>query len=267
VGRQKRSLGSVVPQFDPGTKSISGRLLAPRKRRWPQLRRGEDLHAGRCEEADLCAVQCKQAYAGRRGEHTDMAHRVARWTFLVATLFFVPPAFAQTDNMPPPVEGSSRAGEPPMQPSMQGGPLPARGGGGLRVACGPDIARLCRGVPAGGGRIVQCLITRPGALSPMCRAHLRRGNPAGVAQTSPPPHTKTTLQASCGPDAKLFCGGVPSENQGVVKCLVSHRSELSAACKKYLQDAHAEGSEPPPRSSNLPPGRSEPPPAAPPGNE
>jgi hypothetical protein len=134
-------------------------------------------------------TQCKQAYAGGEegaGEHTDMAHRVTRWTFLVATLFFVPPAFAQTDNMPPPAEGSPPAGEPPMQPSMQGGPLPARGGGGLRVACGPDIARLCRGVPPGGGRIVQCLITRPGALSPMCRAHLAAREPGGGGAMLPP---------------------------------------------------------------------------------
>ena len=115
-----------------------------------------------------------------------MANRVARWTFLVATLFFVPPAFAQNDNMPPPAEWSPPAGELPMEPSMQGGPLPAGGGGGLRVACGPDIARLCRGVPPGGGRIVECLITRPGALSPMCRAHLAAREPGGGSAMLPP---------------------------------------------------------------------------------
>jgi len=85
------------------------------------------------------AMQARRGGEEGAGEHTDMAHRVARWTFLVATLFFVPPGFAQTDNMPPPAEGSPPAGEPPMQPSMQGGPLPARGGAGLRVACGPRV--------------------------------------------------------------------------------------------------------------------------------
>src|SRR5690242_14518837 len=101
-----------------------------------------------------------------------MAHRIWRWSFQVTTLFFFSTAFAQTDDMPPPTSEAPAPAETPMQPPMQSGPRPARGSGGLRLACGPEIARLCHGVPPGGGRIVQCLITRPGALSPMCRAHL-----------------------------------------------------------------------------------------------
>ena len=38
-----------------------------------------------------------------------------------------------------------------------------------RSACGADIRTLCAGVPAGGGRIVECLASQPAALSPACR--------------------------------------------------------------------------------------------------
>ena len=38
----------------------------------------------------------------------------------------------------------------------------------LRSACGADVRTLCAGVPAGGGRIVQCLATQAASLSPAC---------------------------------------------------------------------------------------------------
>jgi len=39
----------------------------------------------------------------------------------------------------------------------------------LRSACGADVRTVCGGVAPGGGRIVQCLATNAGALSPACR--------------------------------------------------------------------------------------------------
>ncbi len=39
----------------------------------------------------------------------------------------------------------------------------------LRSACGGDVRSLCGGVAPGGGRIVQCLATNAGALSPACK--------------------------------------------------------------------------------------------------
>ncbi len=236
--------------------------------------------------------------------------------------------------------------QPPMQPGGRRGG--GGGGGGLRGACGPEIARLCAGVPRGGGRIVQCLMSRPGALSPMCRSRLasrgggRTGGmppgydqpppgygppPRGMPQQGygpppqqgygpppqqgygppprqqgypPPPQSnyappppsyrpppsasaspplsasgpppsgnRAAFQASCGPDAKLFCAGVPRENQGVVKCLSSHRTELSQTCQMYLQSSYAERAAPPPSGGAdmpPPPPRGGPPPAAQ-GNE
>ncbi len=39
----------------------------------------------------------------------------------------------------------------------------------VRSACGADVARLCSGVPLGGGRVVQCLASQAPALSPACK--------------------------------------------------------------------------------------------------
>jgi hypothetical protein len=39
----------------------------------------------------------------------------------------------------------------------------------LRSACGGDVRSLCAGVAPGGGRIVQCLATNAGSLSPACK--------------------------------------------------------------------------------------------------
>ena len=39
----------------------------------------------------------------------------------------------------------------------------------LRSACGADVRTICGGVPAGGGRIVQCLATNAAQLSPACK--------------------------------------------------------------------------------------------------
>lgn len=42
----------------------------------------------------------------------------------------------------------------------------------LRSACGADVRSICGGVQPGGGRIMQCLATNAGSLSPECRGVL-----------------------------------------------------------------------------------------------
>jgi len=39
----------------------------------------------------------------------------------------------------------------------------------MRSACGADVQSLCAGVPAGGGRIIECLASQSASLSPSCR--------------------------------------------------------------------------------------------------
>jgi hypothetical protein len=42
------------------------------------------------------------------------------------------------------------------------------------------------------------------------------------------------LRASCGPDVQKLCGGIFRENGSVIKCLSSHRMELSPTCDAYF---------------------------------
>jgi hypothetical protein len=43
------------------------------------------------------------------------------------------------------------------------------------------------------------------------------------------------LRASCGPDVQKLCGGIFRENGSVIKCLSSHRMELSLTCDAYFK--------------------------------
>jgi len=44
------------------------------------------------------------------------------------------------------------------------------------------------------------------------------------------------LRASCGPDVQKLCGGIFRENGSVIKCLSSHRQELSLTCDSYFKE-------------------------------
>ncbi len=182
-----------------------------------------------------------------------MAHRIAQWAFIIATLLVAPSAFAQ----------DAAAAK-------------------IRAACGRDFLQLCRGVQPGGGRVVECLLAHRSALSPSCSAELAALPPGGglaakpppAAQgpgplppavpppgnaAPPPPGNRAAFQASCGPDVRQVCAGVPREKQAIAKCLVSHNMELSSTCKMFLKEARAERAAP----KNMP--SYSPPPPPPPG--
>ena len=109
---------------------------------------------------------------------------LARWCVIFAALVGAPAAPAQASDSAP--EGPPVKSQPPQSPQeapMQPPPVqqrmaPApygapRRGGGFRAACGFDAERLCAGVPPGGGRIIECLMSyRPRALSPPCRSFI-----------------------------------------------------------------------------------------------
>jgi hypothetical protein len=53
--------------------------------------------------------------------------------------------------------------------------------------------------------------------------------------------TEGALRASCGPDVQKLCGRISRENGGVIKCLNSHRMELSPTCDAYLNGKRQRG--------------------------
>ena len=61
-------------------------------------------------------------------------------------------------------------------------------------------------------------------------------NTAPTSASLPVGHAVTdgALRASCGPDVRRLCGGISREHDGVIKCLNSHRVELSPTCDAYF---------------------------------
>jgi Cysteine rich repeat len=178
-----------------------------------------------------------------------MTHRIGR--FLGIAMFFAASmAMAQTGN----------------PPASDTGPVDK-----IRAACGQDITKLCAGIQRGGGRILQCLQSHSGELSAACRTEVAARPAAKAAATPTAPSVQGAAQpsavaapagdraakianfkASCGSDAQTLCAGVPKEDHGVVKCLVTHRTELSATCKGYLAEVRAPRSAQKNSSSNNP---------------
>ena len=70
---------------------------------------------------------------------------------------------------------------------------------------------------------------------PIAAAPAVAGRPApGRAPSSENTQTEVALRASCGPDVQRLCAGFSRENGGVIKCLNSHRMELSSICVAYF---------------------------------
>jgi hypothetical protein len=61
-------------------------------------------------------------------------------------------------------------------------------------------------------------------------------NTAATSASLPVGHDviEAALRASCGPDVQKLCGGIIRENGSVIKCLSSHRMELSPTCDAYF---------------------------------
>jgi hypothetical protein len=169
-----------------------------------------------------------------------MAHNIARLPLVTAILLLTgPAALAQTDYSPP-----EQAQTTTTQPAQWDRPA------GFRVECGQELQRFCNGVQPGEGRLVQCLSSHRSELSSACTARVaaarpivgqappseNKQSPGQLSADSPTGHTVTegALRASCGPDAQKLCGGVSMENGGAIKCLSTHRAELSPTCDAFF---------------------------------
>ena len=157
-----------------------------------------------------------------------MRSSFAYWS--LATLFAASAAFAQTGGRPGEIAK-------------------------IRAECGHDLRQFCPGVEPGGGRIIQCLLSHRGSLAVACKSVLvaARSEPGVVPHPTrqsmaplslaPPTDSKAvaghTIHASCGGDVQRLCAGVPRKDHGVVKCLISHRPELSATCRSFFQELRA----------------------------
>jgi hypothetical protein len=185
--------------------------------------------------------------AGARSEGAiQVTHCIARCSLVTGIFLLIgAAAFAQTDNPAP----EKRTAVPPTSSTtMQ--PVPWQRGARFRMDCGQDLHRLCYGVQPGEGRLIQCLLSHRGELSPTCMSRVAAARSApGVAPLSYPNARSpglpsagsaamgsAALRASCGPDVQRLCAGITSERGGVIRCLNTHRIEVSPPCVAFLNE-------------------------------
>jgi hypothetical protein len=95
--------------------------------------------------------------------------------------------------------------------------------------CSKDIAKFCKDVKRGGGRIADCLKQHENELTPACKDSL--------AKTEKRLEKSGELSQGCKADVAKLCRDVKPGGGRIRKCLKEHQSELSAQCKKDLDQA------------------------------
>jgi len=96
--------------------------------------------------------------------------------------------------------------------------------------CADDVAKYCKDVQPGGGRIVRCLKQHEQELSPACKQHAAEVKKKGQE-----------FRAACEDDVLRLCGDVKQGGGRIIKCLKQHEQELTPDCKAQMQQKRARG--------------------------
>ena len=89
--------------------------------------------------------------------------------------------------------------------------------------CAEDLVRFCKDVRPGGGRIVTCLKSHEGELTPACKDKLQALQ-------------KKLEEAKqvCAPEIEKFCKGIEPGEGRIARCLEKHSDDLSSGCAEKL---------------------------------
>jgi hypothetical protein len=90
--------------------------------------------------------------------------------------------------------------------------------------CAEDVAKYCKDVQPGEGRIIKCLKEHDKDLSPACR---EKG--AEMQQKM------NDLRKACEGDVQKLCKGVQPGEGGILKCLKEHEKSLSPDCSATME--------------------------------
>lgn len=91
--------------------------------------------------------------------------------------------------------------------------------------CADDIAKYCKDVKPGGGRLAKCLKDNEKQLSPACKASIEESK-------------KRVQEAhrACADDVQKYCKDVKPGQGRIVRCLKEHEKELSPECRAKLTE-------------------------------
>lgn len=89
--------------------------------------------------------------------------------------------------------------------------------------CAEDVAKLCKDVQPGGGRLAECLKDHENELSVACKSR----------QEEIKIKIREAVQA-CHDDVAQFCSEVKPGGGRIAVCLKKHEKELSRECREKL---------------------------------
>jgi hypothetical protein len=95
--------------------------------------------------------------------------------------------------------------------------------------CSKDIAKFCKDVQKGGGRIADCLKQHENDLSAACKER--------IAKREEKRKKSSEISQGCKADVAKLCKDVKPGGGRIRKCLKEHQAQLSAQCKKDLGQA------------------------------
>lgn len=105
--------------------------------------------------------------------------------------------------------------------------------GQLGQSCGADIAKFCKTVNLGGGRMIQCLNQNSASVSPACKA--------SIAATSSLLSTRAAARAAvmkvCAPNIVRACPDVKPGDGNLLDCYMKAKHLFSPQCRKTVADA------------------------------
>ena len=90
--------------------------------------------------------------------------------------------------------------------------------------CADDVAKFCKDVQPGGGRVAHCLKQHEQELSPACKQRAAEVKKRGKE-----------FREACEDDVIKFCGDVKPGEGRIIKCLKQHEQELTPDCKSKMQ--------------------------------
>ena len=94
-----------------------------------------------------------------------------------------------------------------------------------KLPCAEEIAKHCKEVKPGGGRILDCLNEHQKELSVSCKKKLEESKKKLME-----------AQQACTEDMGKFCKDVQPGRGRILKCLREHSQELSSACRKITEE-------------------------------
>jgi len=95
---------------------------------------------------------------------------------------------------------------------------------GEEMPCAEEIAKYCKEMKPGGGRILNCLDEHQKELSDSCRRKLEESRKKLIE-----------AQQACTGDMEKFCKDVQPGGGRILRCLREHTQELSPACRKVTE--------------------------------